>query len=84
MIPIRSSRRGYDGRVRVTDGDFKLLAISHPVVELIRRRAEQRSEPGSRQDAHRLALVVEGGGMRGVVSAGMTSALERLTFLLQK
>ncbi len=29
-------------------------------------------------DPHRVALVLEGGGMRGVVSAGMTAALERL------
>jgi predicted patatin/cPLA2 family phospholipase len=51
---------------------------THPVLELIRRRAESGSEPGARRDDARLALVVEGGGMRGVVSAGMTAALERL------
>ena len=34
--------------------------------------------PGRRDDPHRVALVIEGGGMRGVISAGMTSALERL------
>jgi len=36
------------------------------------------SEPGARSDRHRVALVLEGGGMRGVVSAGMTAAIERL------
>jgi predicted patatin/cPLA2 family phospholipase len=51
---------------------------AHPVLEVIRRRAERGSEPGARRDDACVALVVEGGGMRGVVSAGMTAALERL------
>jgi len=50
----------------------------HPVVELIRRRREQGSRPGERDDSRRVALVIEGGGMRGVVSAGMTAAIEQL------
>jgi predicted patatin/cPLA2 family phospholipase len=50
----------------------------HPVVDVLRERARDGSEPGRRQDPHRVGLVLEGGGMRGVVSAGMTSALERL------
>lgn len=50
----------------------------HPVVELIRRRREQGSLPGQRDDGRRVALVIEGGGMRGVVSAGMTAAIEQL------
>jgi predicted patatin/cPLA2 family phospholipase len=37
-----------------------------------------RSGSGSRADGHRVALVVEGGGMRGVVSAAMTGALADL------
>ena len=51
---------------------------SHPVAELIRRRRQQGSRPGERSDGRRVALVIEGGGMRGVVSAGMTSAIEQL------
>lgn len=50
----------------------------HPVVELIRRRREQGSLPGQREDGRRVALVIEGGGMRGCVSAGMTAAIEQL------
>jgi predicted patatin/cPLA2 family phospholipase len=50
----------------------------HPVVELIRRRRAEGSRPGERNDHRRVALVIEGGGMRGVVSAGMTSGLEQL------
>jgi predicted patatin/cPLA2 family phospholipase len=55
-----------------------VLDPHHPVVEVLRERAQCGSEPGLRQDPHRVALVLEGGGMRGVVSAGMTAALERL------
>lgn len=52
----------------------------HPVVALIRSRRERGSLPGERTDGRRVALVIEGGGMRGVVSAGMTAALEQLGF----
>jgi predicted patatin/cPLA2 family phospholipase len=50
----------------------------HPVVEILRRRRREGSRPGDRRDGRRVALVIEGGGMRGVVSAGMTSAIEQL------
>src|SRR3954447_13267709 len=50
----------------------------HPVVELLHERAACGSRPGARRDPYRVAVVLEGGGMRGVVSAGMTAALERL------
>ena len=52
--------------------------LSHPVLDVMRRRAAGGSAPGARRDPHRVALVLEGGGMRGVVSAGMAAALERL------
>ncbi len=51
---------------------------AHPVVEAILRRRETGSLPGRRSDGRRIALVIEGGGMRGVVSAGMTAAIEQL------
>ncbi len=61
------------------DGEpLTLPALPHPVSGLLRERSETGSLPGERQDSHRVALVIEGGGMRGVVSAGMTAALERL------
>jgi predicted patatin/cPLA2 family phospholipase len=50
----------------------------HPVVQTLRRRREEGSRPGARTDGRRVALVIEGGGMRGVVSAGMTAAIEQL------
>jgi predicted patatin/cPLA2 family phospholipase len=51
---------------------------THPVVEVLTERHAAGSQPGARQDSHRVALVLEGGSMRGVVSAGSTAALERL------
>jgi predicted patatin/cPLA2 family phospholipase len=50
----------------------------HPVARVLRERAEAGSVPGAREDPHKVALVLEGGGMRGVVSAGMVAALETL------
>jgi predicted patatin/cPLA2 family phospholipase len=55
-----------------------LSADKHPVARLLRDRADTGSRPGAREDLFRVALVLEGGGMRGVVSAGMAAALERL------
>ena len=49
-----------------------------PTLELIRQRVSRGDRPGERQDGFKLALVIEGGGMRGVVSGGMVSALEFL------
>ena len=50
------------------------------VVQIIHRRRAEGSRPGERRDGRRVALAIEGGGMRGVVSAGMTAALEQLGF----
>jgi predicted patatin/cPLA2 family phospholipase len=47
------------------------------VPDLIAKRLA-RNAPPPHPDDHSLALVVEGGAMRGVVSAGMVSALEDL------
>lgn len=55
-----------------------MAAAPHPVAAVLHARRERGDAPGARQDPHRVALVLEGGGMRGVVSAGMTAALERL------
>ena len=54
---------------------------SHPVIRLLRRRLDEGSCPGERSDPHRLGLVVEGGGMRGVVSGGMLAGLEQMEAL---
>jgi predicted patatin/cPLA2 family phospholipase len=53
----------------------------HPVVQTILRRHADRSRPGDRDDGRRIALLIEGGGMRGVVSAAMSAAIEQLGLL---
>jgi predicted patatin/cPLA2 family phospholipase len=50
----------------------------HPVIQVLRDRARTGSRPGARIDPHRVALVIEGGAMRGVVSGGMVAGLEAL------
>lgn len=54
---------------------------SHPVVELLHERSKAGSTPGRRTDQAKVGLAIEGGSMRGVVSAGMTAALEQLGLL---
>ena len=46
------------------------LQGNHPALQLLRQRLAQRSLPNDRKDNFKLGLVVEGGGMRGAVSAG--------------
>ena len=41
-------------------------------------RAQAGSLPGERRDGFRVALALEGGGMRGTISAGMALALDEL------
>lgn len=50
----------------------------HPTIQVLLDRARSGSRPGARTDPHRVALVVEGGAMRGVVSGGMVTGLEAL------
>ena len=45
------------------------------VFDALRRRREEKSRPGARNDGLKIGLVVEGGGMRGVISAGTLGAL---------
>jgi predicted patatin/cPLA2 family phospholipase len=52
----------------------------HPVLSLLRRRQAEGSLPGHRADGAKLGLAVEGGGMRGVVSASMLAAMDDLGF----
>jgi predicted acylesterase/phospholipase RssA len=50
----------------------------HEVLRVIDERARSGSGPGHRADPYRIALSIEGGGMRGTVSAGMALALHEL------
>jgi predicted acylesterase/phospholipase RssA len=51
---------------------------SHEVVRALAARARSGSQPGARDDGLRIALAIEGGGMRGVISGGMALALAEL------
>jgi predicted acylesterase/phospholipase RssA len=47
----------------------------HEVLRVIDERVRSGSRPGQRSDGLRVVLSIEGGGMRGTVSAGMALAL---------
>ncbi|CAB9504974.1 Patatin-like phospholipase [Seminavis robusta] len=51
---------------------------NHPVLQLLRQRHQTNSTPGHRADTAHIALAIEGGGMRGAVSAGMSAAIASL------
>ena len=48
------------------------------VLGVVAGRAGDGSRPGARDDGWRVALAIEGGGMRGTISAGMALALHEL------
>ena len=54
--------------------------LNHEVLNIIARRYHEQSTPGHRQqnDTDIVALSIEGGGMRGAVTAGMAAAIASL------
>jgi len=50
--------------------------LTDPVLRILLERARDGSRPGDRADDHVVCLAIEGGGMRGAVSAGMCIVLE--------
>lgn len=52
--------------------------LDHPVLEALRTRRARQDRPGDRADSYRIGLTIQGGGMRGVVSAAMLTALDDL------
>jgi len=55
--------------------------MSHAVLDLIEARSVSGSRPGAREDDARLALAIEGGGMRGAITGGMALAIDKLGLL---
>lgn len=55
--------------------------LSHHVLDLMIQRFNTKSTPGNRTDDAKLAISIEGGGMRGAVSAGMAAAIYSLGFM---
>eukprot|EP00550_Attheya_septentrionalis_P008484 CAMPEP_0198286252 /NCGR_PEP_ID=MMETSP1449-20131203/5379_1 /TAXON_ID=420275 /ORGANISM="Attheya septentrionalis, Strain CCMP2084" /LENGTH=992 /DNA_ID=CAMNT_0043983939 /DNA_START=262 /DNA_END=3240 /DNA_ORIENTATION=- len=64
----------------VCDCDVTESLWNHSVMQLIAERIQTNSTPSNRgdQDMAHLALAIEGGGMRGAVSAGMAAAISSL------
>jgi predicted acylesterase/phospholipase RssA len=57
---------------------MKTVKPVHAVLRVLGERAGAGSLPGERRDGFRVALAIEGGGMRGTISAGMALALDEL------
>jgi len=58
------------------------MTASFPtVIELLHARHANGSVPGARNDNAKIGLIIEGGGMRGAVSAGMVAGLESIGLL---
>ena len=53
-------------------------AAPHEVLRALAARRRSGSQPLARDDGLRIALVIEGGGMRGILSGGMALALAEL------
>src|SRR5215208_3803786 len=51
-------------------------AESDSVLSVLLDRVRSGSLPGDRSDEHVVSLAIEGGGMRGVVAAGMCAVME--------
>jgi predicted patatin/cPLA2 family phospholipase len=58
--------------------DHETVTPVHEVVRILGERARTGSLPGQRDDGFRVALAIEGGAMRGTISAGMALALDEL------
>jgi len=64
-----------------TGHDHELVTPVHEVLRVLGERAAAGSLPGARRDGLRVALAIEGGGMRGTISAGMALALDELSLV---
>lgn len=54
---------------------MELVPATHPVARILYQRRNEGSLPRARTDGYRVGLAIEGGGMRGIVSAAMMTAL---------
>jgi predicted patatin/cPLA2 family phospholipase len=52
--------------------------VPHEVLRALAARHRAGSQPLARDDGLRIALIIEGGGMRGIISAGMALAVDEL------
>lgn len=52
--------------------------MANQVLDIIKDRHYSQSKPGKRSDNYKVALAIEGGGLRGIVTGGALGALEAL------
>src|ERR1700730_14334838 len=64
--------------VSQTIRDHETVTPVHEVIRVLGERARAGSLPGEQRDGFRVALAIEGGAMRGTISAGMALALDEL------
>ncbi len=65
----------------VAEATEPLAASPHPVLEALAERLRTGSAPGRRADGRRIVLAIEGGAMRGTISAGMALEIQRMGLL---
>jgi predicted acylesterase/phospholipase RssA len=70
--------RGGSSALLAADGTSGAPRRLHPVAAAMQARRAAGSVPGRREDGFKIALAVEGGGMRGCVAAGMVAAVHHL------
>jgi hypothetical protein len=68
----------FDHIAAETIRDHETVTPVHEVLRVLGERVRAGSLPGERSDGFRVALAIEGGGMRGTISAGMALALDEL------
>ena len=68
----------FDHIATETVRDHETVKPVHEVLRVLGERARAGSLPGERRDGYRVTLAIEGGGMRGTISAGMALALDEL------
>lgn len=56
------------------------MILGDKISSVLEERRTSNSQPGARDDGHNVVLVIEGGGMRGVVAGGMSVAIEELGY----
>ncbi|WP_020579539.1 patatin-like phospholipase family protein [Actinopolymorpha alba] len=60
--------------------DEQYWSPDHPVLGVLRARRSRQDRTGSRGDQHKVGLAIQGGGMRGILSGAMLTALEDMGF----